>query len=581
MTIGFVGIWIFSLLDRSPNAQQERADFAAQLIRSETGIGASEVNRAVFRRVFELVMPADLRDDLCLIVMGSEGRGEQILPTDQDNALIVRDGIDPESLMPACRAFSDALESIGYPPCSGGVMVRNPDWVLSESGFRDRIWRWIAHGSNEDVMNLAIFFDAVAVAGDATLLAQVKDVLFAVSSAGDAFFARFASAINAFPVPMGMFSSALWPQPPHRAARRARAGGVRPAAPAAGAGRTDAWPRGARGGDPVDLQPHRAVLRGRGARGGGAVAGEYHRLQPQKISPYLYTLPSRDAVRHMFRVASGLDSMVLGEPQILGQMKQAARIAEKAGTLGTLLHKLFQKTFAVAKEVRSTTAIGANIVSMAAAAVHLAERIFENVAEQKVLFIGAGEMIELCAAHFAAQQPKQITIANRTLARGKAWPRASAADGMRSTRSASAGRVRHRRLLHGQPAADHRPGHGRARAQGAAPPADGDGRPGRAARHRAEIGELDDVFLYTSTISAQIVESGLESRQAAVVEAEAIIDLARGRLPALARRARRCRPSAPCANRRARMRRHEVEHALKLLAKGEDPQRCWRRSRTA
>lgn len=170
---------------------------------------ASEVNRAVFRRVFELVMPADLRDDLCLIVMGSEGRGEQILPTDQDNALIVRDGIDPESLMPACRAFSDALESIGYPPCSGGVMVRNPDWVLSESGFRDRIWRWIAHGSNEDVMNLAIFFDAVAVAGDATLLAQVKDVLFEVSSAGDAFFARFASAINAFPVPMGMFSRLL------------------------------------------------------------------------------------------------------------------------------------------------------------------------------------------------------------------------------------------------------------------------------------------------------------------------------------------------------------------------------------
>jgi len=94
---------------------------------------------------------------------------------------------------------------------------------------------------------------------------------------------------------------------------------------------------------------------------------EYHALPPSRIEPYLYTHPQKDAVRHMFRVASGLDSMVLGEPQILGQMKQAARAAEEAGTLGTLLSKLFQRTFSVAKEVRSTTAIGANIVSMAAA----------------------------------------------------------------------------------------------------------------------------------------------------------------------------------------------------------------------
>ncbi|MFN4148299.1 MAG: glutamyl-tRNA reductase, partial [Rhodocyclaceae bacterium] len=132
---------------------------------------------------------------------------------------------------------------------------------------------------------------------------------------------------------------------------------------------------------------------------------EYHKLPPRRIEPYLYRHPQRAAVRHMFRVASGLDSMVLGEPQILGQMKQAARVAEQAGTLGTLLSKLFQRTFAVAKEVRSTTAIGANIVSMAAAAVHLSERIFERLDEQQVLFVGAGEMIELCAAHFAGARP--------------------------------------------------------------------------------------------------------------------------------------------------------------------------------
>src|SRR3954467_14726017 len=146
----------------------------------------------------------------------------------------------------------------------------------------------------------------------------------------------------------------------------------------------------------------------------------YHRLEPDGLRPYLYTLPHEQAVRHAFRVASGLDSMVLGEPQILGQMKEAARAAESAGTLGTVLHRLFQKSFAVAKEVRSTTEVGANSVSMAAAAVKLAARIFPSIAEQNVLFIGAGEMIELCATHFAAQAPKRLTVANRTLERATA-----------------------------------------------------------------------------------------------------------------------------------------------------------------
>src|SRR5512134_432364 len=105
----------------------------------------------------------------------------------------------------------------------------------------------------------------------------------------------------------------------------------------------------------------------------------YHRIDAAELSPYLYTLPREQAVRHAFRVASGLDSMVLGEPQILGQMKEAARAAESAGTLGTLLHKLFQRTFAVAKEVRSTTSVGSASVSMAAASVKLAARIFPSL----------------------------------------------------------------------------------------------------------------------------------------------------------------------------------------------------------
>jgi len=146
---------------------------------------------------------------------------------------------------------------------------------------------------------------------------------------------------------------------------------------------------------------------------------EYRRVPLGEIEPYLYTHPDREAVRHAFRVASGLDSMVLGEPQILGQMKEAVRIAREVGALGTTLNKLFQQSFSVAKDVRSTTAIGANIVSMAAASVHLAERIFGDISEQRVLFIGAGEMIGLCATHFAAQKPRQIVIANRTIDRGR------------------------------------------------------------------------------------------------------------------------------------------------------------------
>src|SRR4029079_16836753 len=146
----------------------------------------------------------------------------------------------------------------------------------------------------------------------------------------------------------------------------------------------------------------------------------YHSLRPQQIEPYIYQLPQERAVKHAFRVASGLDSMVLGEPQILGQFKQAVRTAQAAGTLGLLLNKLFQRNFAVEKTVRTETEIGAATVSMAAAAVGLAQRIYPSISEQNVLFVGAGEMIELCATHFAAQHPRTLTFANRTLERAQA-----------------------------------------------------------------------------------------------------------------------------------------------------------------
>ena len=146
---------------------------------------------------------------------------------------------------------------------------------------------------------------------------------------------------------------------------------------------------------------------------------DFHRVPKDSLAPYIYALPRERAITHAFRVASGLDSMILGEPQILGQMKQAVRHAESAGTLGLVLNRLFQRTFAVAKNVRTNTDIGTASISMAAASVKLAERIFPSLSSQRLLLIGAGEMIELTATHFAAKKPRAITIANRTLERGK------------------------------------------------------------------------------------------------------------------------------------------------------------------
>ncbi len=300
--------------------------------------------------------------------------------------------------------------------------------------------------------------------------------------------------------------------------------------------------------------------------------GDYRRLSGAEMAPYLYTHPEREAVRHAFRVASGLDSMVLGEPQILGQMKDAVRIAREVGTLGTTLNKLFQQSFAVAKDVRSTTAIGSNIVSMAAAAVRLAERIFERIADQRVLFIGAGEMIELCATHFAAQKPKQIVVANRTVDRGR---EIAERFGAAAIRLEEVGERLAQFDIVVSCTASQLPIIGLGLVERAI----------RARRHRpifmvdlavprdveVEVGELDDVFFYTVDDLAQVVESGLESRQSAVVDAETIIAArvdaflswlqTRENVPVI----RSLRDAAE------RSRRHELEHALKALARGDDP----------
>ncbi len=300
----------------------------------------------------------------------------------------------------------------------------------------------------------------------------------------------------------------------------------------------------------------------------------FHSVSLNDVSPYLYAYPQRDAIRHVFRVASGLDSMVLGEPQILGQVKEAARRAEEAGTMGTLLHKLFQNTFAVAKEVRSTTAIGANTVSMAAAAVHLTERIFERVADQHVLFIGAGEMIELCAAHFAGARPKSMMVANRTEERAQALAQRFGAQTMRID---SIGEMLPRYDVVVSCTAAPLPIVGLGMAERAV----------KARRHRPmvmvdlavprdiepEIGKLDDVFLFTVDDLAQVVDAGLESRQQAVIEAEEIIN---SRVDGFLHwmEARDAVPTIRALREHAEaLRQAELERAVRLLARGEDPQR--------
>ena len=299
----------------------------------------------------------------------------------------------------------------------------------------------------------------------------------------------------------------------------------------------------------------------------------YHALNFAELRPHLYMLPQDNAVRHAFRVASGLDSMVLGEPQILGQMKDAVRTAEEAGGLGTYLHQLFQRSFAVAKEVRSTTEIGAHSVSMAAAAVRLSQRIFDRIADQHVLFIGAGEMIELCAAHFAAHNPKSVTIANRTMERGQQLATRYNGEAIRLADLPE--RLQHFDIVISCTASSL--------------PLIGLGlveRAIKARRHRPvfmvdlavprdiepEVARLDDVFLYTVDDLAQVVQTGIESRQAAVAQAEAIIETRvqsfmhwvgdRAMVPVI----RDLHESSEA------LRLAELERARKLLARGDDPE---------
>jgi len=296
----------------------------------------------------------------------------------------------------------------------------------------------------------------------------------------------------------------------------------------------------------------------------GSVSGE-------RMLDHTYVLEDRAAARHAFRVASGLDSMVLGEPQILGQMKEAVRQAESAGTLGSLLHQLFQRSFSVAKEVRSATEIGSHSVSMAAASVRLAAQLFEDLGQIRVLFVGAGEMVELVATHFAARQPKAMAVANRTLERGE---KLATRFGAQALRLADLPSVLHQYDAVVSCTASSLPIIGLGAVERAL----------KARRHRPmfmvdlavprdiepEVGRLSDVYLYTVDDLAAVVQTAGEKRQAAVEQAEAIVDAGvQSFAHWLDQRA--AVPLIQALNRQADdWRGAEMARARKMLARGAD-----------
>jgi CBS domain-containing protein len=169
-----------------------------------------ELNARLFERTWQLIAPPELVANSCLFVMGSEGRGEQLLKTDQDNGLILRDGFAPPADLTAiCERFSSALRDFGYPDCPGHIMISNPVWRQTAADFARMTRQWLVMPTPDSLMSLAIFIDAHAVCGDGSLLTEVRRGVFTLISHSDSMLARFASAINSFPESGGWWNRLL------------------------------------------------------------------------------------------------------------------------------------------------------------------------------------------------------------------------------------------------------------------------------------------------------------------------------------------------------------------------------------
>ena len=252
---------------------------------------------------------------------------------------------------------------------------------------------------------------------------------------------------------------------------------------------------------------------------------DFHGLGATELNQYLYAHPDAGAVKHVLRVASGLDSMVLGEPQVLGQLKSAYQTAVRAGSIGQLLNRLFQHSFRVAKEIRSNTAIGSHPVSIAFAATRLARQIFGELAGRTALLIGAGDTIELAAKHLAETGLRRMMVANRTLQRSQRLaldysgyaitlddiPRhLEEADIVISATGSPEPILRRETIEHAMRKRRHRP----VLIVDIAVPRDVD--PAAA--------DLDDVYLYTVDDLRGVIEENLRGRREAAIQAEEIIE---------------------------------------------------------
>jgi glutamyl-tRNA reductase len=298
----------------------------------------------------------------------------------------------------------------------------------------------------------------------------------------------------------------------------------------------------------------------------------YSGLSNEEIQQSVYGYPDDRAVKHAFRVASGLDSMVLGEPQILGQMKDAFAVAHRAGTTGKILNRLFQHTFSVAKQVRTDTAVGANAVSVAYAAVDLAKHIFSSLSDQTVLLIGAGETIELVARHLAEQNVKHIIVANRSIERAELLAQ--------QIRSEAISLAEIPERLHEADIV--------VASTASTLPILGKGAVESATRKRRrkpmfmvdlavprdiepEVGDLRDVYLYTVDDLSEVVDRNISARREAALEAEKIIDLQVVRFM----RWMKSLDSVPTIKSFRReveeIRGQELELARRRLAAGADP----------
>ena len=303
----------------------------------------------------------------------------------------------------------------------------------------------------------------------------------------------------------------------------------------------------------------------------------YHSLTHQQLEHCHYLYRDGDVVRHLMRVACGLDSMVLGEPQILGQVKSAFSVAQEAGTVSGYLNQTFQQVFSVAKKVRTETAIGENPVSVAYAAVNLGQQIFSDLSREHALLVGAGETIELVARHLKEKGVGSITVANRTLNRAQSLAQQFDADAILLSDIPD---HLHRADIVISSTASQLPILGKGAVESAL----------KSRKHRpmfmvdiavprdieSQVGELNDVYLYTVDDLREVIDENIRSRESAARKAEEIIH---GGVELWQRQLRGLDAVDTIRALRAsveKLRDDELDKALKLLQRGDDPQELLR-----